>query len=379
MSTKPTRIKHSAAGIYFNDIQIDRGTSFGCSSALNTEELKEIGNIGIVEILDGIPTVDITIDSNEYGSIKTTAALANKAFDYGWTQAAPHATSGEWVTVCSGDYFIDERRYTLSADEDVSLVSELGALTAGQRQICCLSIDSAGTVSKNTGSATTDTPAAPADSALTGDLKLAELYLYSGQATITDDYILNLHNQVTVEVNDFEYAKVDVVVPVKETGDNTTADAITRTAYIENAFCNRLDITLNTGGVSTCTFGMESDNKRWFLGTKRTIVVDRQDRSAGNTYTLTQTPVELDSGDYTLRCRVYDPSTDTYTYKTEGTSAEVSAGNADYSVSGTTVTFIAGTNPGAGTKLIFRYCADIDEATSFLRLPLAPTSRRSSR
>src|SRR5574343_244198 len=269
--TKPTRIKHSAAGIYFNDVQVDRGTSFGCSSALNTEELKEIGNVIIVEIIDGIPTVDITLDSNEYGSVKTAAALANKCFDYGWTQAAPHASSGQYVTVCSGDYFIDERRYTLAADSDVSLVSEIAALTAGQRNIVCLSIDSAGTISKNAGTPTTGTPTATADASLTGDLKLAEIYLYSGLATITDDYILNLHKQITLDVNDYEYAKVDVTLPVKEVGDNTTTDAIVRTAYIENAFCNRIDMTFNTGGVSTSTFGMESDNKRWFLGTKRTV------------------------------------------------------------------------------------------------------------
>lgn len=373
--TKPTRIKHSAAGIYFNDVQVDRGTSFGCSSALNTEELKEIGNVGIVEIIDGIPTVDITLDSNEYGSVKTAAALANKCFDYGWTQAAPHASSGQYVTVCSGDYFINECRYTLAADSDVSLVSELAALTAGQRNIVCLSIDSAGTISKNAGTPTTGTPTAIADASLTGDLKLAEIYLYSGLATITDDYILNLHKQITLDVNDYEYAKVDITLPVKEVGDNTTTDAIVRTAYIENAFCNRIDMTFNTGGVSTSTFGMESDNKRWFLGTKRTVVVDRLARTTSPyQYTLTQTPVQMDNQYYTLRCRVYDPSTDTYEYKTEGTTAEVSAGTADYSVSGTTATFTATSNPGAGTVLIFRYCSNIDEDTSFLRLPLDETA-----
>jgi len=99
MPTKPTRIKHSALAILFNDIQLDRGTSFGCTGALNTEEIREIGNIGIVEILDGIPTVDATCDTNEYGSIKTIAALANKKFDYGYVQARPHASSGHWVTV----------------------------------------------------------------------------------------------------------------------------------------------------------------------------------------------------------------------------------------------------------------------------------------
>jgi hypothetical protein len=365
---KPTRIKHSAAGIYLNDIQIDRGTSFGCSTALNTEELKELGNIGIVEIIDGIPTVDITLDANEYGSIKTLAALANKGFDCGWTQA--YASSGLHVSVCSGDFFIDERRYTLAADADVDLTTAVGALTAGQRQISVVSISTASAVSHTEGTATTGTPVAPTTPA--GELKLAELYLMSGMATITDDYILNVHDLVTIEVTDYEYAKADIVVPVKEAGDNTTADFITRSCYVEDAFCNRIDMTFNTGGVSTCTFGMESDNKRWFLGTKRNIVVDRQARTgAPYKYTLAQAPTSLDNTLYTLRCRVYQPTTDTYVYKEEGTSDEVTAGTKDYWVSGgTTAVFSAAGNPAAGEVLVFRYCSDRDDSVNFLRLPL---------
>ncbi len=358
MPTKPTRIKHSALAILFNDIQLDRGTSFGCTGALNTEEIREIGNIGIVEILDGIPTVDATCDTNEYGSIKTIAALANKKFDYGYVQARPHASSGHWVTVISGDYYLNERKYNLASNSDQSFVSEIAALSGGYSQIGVLSIASGGAISKTMGDAAVD-PTAPTTPA--NDLKICEVYLTSGMLAITEDWILNMHDLVTVEITDYELAKVDIVMPVKETGDNLTADYVTRACYVENAFCNRLDMSFNTGGVSTNTFGMESDNKRWFLGTKRTIVVDRFIQVGGGTYTLSQTPAQLDNSNYLLRCRVFTPSTGLYSYDyVEGT---------DFTVNPTTKVVTFTNNPAAGDVLIMRYCADINTSVSFQRLP----------
>ncbi len=358
---KPTRIQHGGVGIYLNDKQADRVQTFGSSTALNPEELKEVGNVNIVEVIDGVPTVDITLDSNQYGSVKTTAQLANINFDYGYPQVSP--SGGLSVDVGTGPYFINERKYDKAAVSTMDLTANLPA-TPDYWRLVCISITTAGVLHATNGAEFDPTGTFAYPTTPAGELKLAEVALKNAMTTITDDHILNMHDAVTVEIGDFEYAKVDVVSPVKEHGDNNdTTEYITRTMYIENAFCNRVDLAFNTDGLSTENFSLESDNKKWFLNSARTVVVDRLARAVDpGVYTLTQTPTQLADLNYTLKCRVFDPSDGSYEVKEEGTDYDVNP-------AGPTATFRAGCNPAAGTVLIFRYCANINEDESFLMLP----------
>lgn len=354
--TRPTRIKPGGVGVFANDAQLDRVQAFGSSHRVDPEELKEVGNVYIVETVDGVPTVDITLDTNEYASVKTIATLANKQRDYGWVFVKPNASTGTSVTVDSGEYFMNEMLYSLTAAADVALSTDILALTATQKQIVVLSVKPSGSSSSITktlgtafttdtvAAATTNTPVTPA-----GELKVAEIQIENGQTTITQDYIRITHDLVSVVEKDFETAYVDFSVPVKETGDSTTADAITRTQYVENAYVNRYDFNYTADGVATENFSLETDNKRWFLNTCSNIVCDRFVTTAGanQAYTLTQTPVKAYTTYTTcLYVGVYDTVTDTWTELTETT---------DYTVSGTTLTLIA--DRGAGKIAKARYTA----------------------
>lgn len=73
-----TRITYRGSKLFVNDHQIDRATAFGSTTGLTKEDIFELGNAGLVEVVDDIPNVDITLDSNDYGSIKTIALLAGK-------------------------------------------------------------------------------------------------------------------------------------------------------------------------------------------------------------------------------------------------------------------------------------------------------------
>jgi hypothetical protein len=360
---KPTRIKHSGLGIYLNDKQADRVQTFGSSTGLNPEELKEIGNINVVEVIDGIPTVDITLDCNQYGSIKTIAQLANKNFNYGYPQVSP--SGGMFVDVSTGDFFINERKFTKAVVSTVDCTPGK-ATTANHWKISEISIDSTGAPTLTSATEFDPTVSEPPVYPTTpvGNLKLAEIYLPRTITTVNDDHILNIHDSLTIDIADFEYSNVDVVVPVKEVGDNTTTDPITRTMYVENCFCNKVDMSFNTDGLSTENFSCESDNKKWFLNSARTVVVDRLIRQAPSmgvaSYTLTQTPTQLANLNYTLKCRIYDPVASTYTELVEGT---------DYTVAGTAVSVTSGNPTEVTAVLIFRYCANINEDTSFTMLP----------
>jgi hypothetical protein len=349
---KPTRIQHGGVGIYLNDKQADRVQTFGSSTALNTEDLKEVGNKNIVEVIDGIPTVDVTLDSNQYGSGKTLAQLANLNFDYAYCQIAP--SGALQVDVTAGDYFMNEMKYNHTATS-LEFSAEVAALAANQAQIICVEIGVDNVPDKNPGTAFTigGTPDRPATTA--SHLKLGEVYLVDSLTEITDDYIANFHDIVTITEGDYEYAKVDIVAPVKEVGDNTTTDDIIRTMYMENAFCNRVDLAFNTDGLSTENFSLETDNKRWFLNGARAVVVDRF-RTVAATFTLTETPTQLANLNYTLKARVFDSATGLYRTLTEATAGVV-ADTYSINPAGPSITLLDG-NLGATETLIVRYCAD---------------------
>ena len=76
--TKPTRIQHGGVGVYLHDKQADRIQTFGSSTALNTEDIKEVGNKNIVEVVDGIPTIDVTLDGTSTGLLRLRLSWPTK-------------------------------------------------------------------------------------------------------------------------------------------------------------------------------------------------------------------------------------------------------------------------------------------------------------
>lgn len=71
------RVTYRGTQLFLNDKPLHRVSAFGSSSSFNKEDLLELGSQGLVEIIDDIPNVDISLDVNEYGSIQTLNLLAN--------------------------------------------------------------------------------------------------------------------------------------------------------------------------------------------------------------------------------------------------------------------------------------------------------------
>jgi len=360
-TTRPIRIKSSAIAVHANDTQMDRITAFGSSTRLSPEDLVEIGNLDIVEVIDGIPSVEVTLDQNQYGSLKNVSALARKKFDHGYIFVEPSGAAGTTsVLLNSGTYFYDEKDYVLTVDTAYEFDGDITALSSTAKQVATLSIVSGSQVVVATlGTEQTDgTQAAPATPA--GSIKLAEVELQDGVTAITSDYITNRHDSATVEAKDFELANVDFVVPVKETGDNTTSDFITRSMSIKDAYLTRVDFSFSATGESSVAMGLESDNKVWYMNNASNIIVERFTTDGTSTYTLAQTPTTLGDSKLSIRVRLYNRTTGAFTDYVEGTSD-------DYTISGTTVTLT--TVPADGNTLIVRYPAS-GGAKFFDRMPV---------
>lgn len=318
------RIKSASVAVFADDTQLDRLQAFGVSSRLNSEDVREIGNLDIVEVVDDIPQVEITADSNQYGSVKTLAKFAGK--NYNWsTVVVTLATSGS-VAVSSGYYFINEMLYTKAAASTHTITAPA---SANQKRIDTISIATNGTVTVTAGTPTTGTPVAPATPA--GNLKLAEVQSNANASAeavpMTYLNILNCHDEVSLALKDFEFASVDFVVPVKEQGDNTDVTyGITRSMYVADAFVNRYDAAFSVNGAATENYSLESDNKTWFLNAAGTIYVDRfKGNGTTSGFTLTCTPTTRDNGNDLIKCYKYNSTTGVYTTLVEGTDFTVTA------------------------------------------------------
>lgn len=77
------RVTYRGASLFINGVQIDRASAFGATATINKEDTFELGNPGIVEVVDDINEVTMTLDTNEYGSIKTLAAIVGKEDESG--------------------------------------------------------------------------------------------------------------------------------------------------------------------------------------------------------------------------------------------------------------------------------------------------------
>ncbi len=55
--------------------------TFGSTTTFNTEDVFELGQLSIIDVVDDSPTVAVTIETDEFGSVSNLYALANVEFD----------------------------------------------------------------------------------------------------------------------------------------------------------------------------------------------------------------------------------------------------------------------------------------------------------
>lgn len=76
------RVNYSGVALFVGNhkgnYQIDRASAFGSSGTITTEDVFELGQAGIVEIVDENTEYSMTIDANEYGTPRTLGLLADK-------------------------------------------------------------------------------------------------------------------------------------------------------------------------------------------------------------------------------------------------------------------------------------------------------------
>lgn len=291
---KPTRVRYSSVGVFVDDIDMDRVQTVGTSTRYNDQELRELGTLNIIEVAEDLPTIDVTIDTNEYGSNKTLATFANKGFGCRvFAVPTANAPGSSKVILEEGSVIVNGTRIYVKRAEIP--ITTRGAYTISIKpdpkatQQWTLSVD-------QYNASTNPNPTPPSVPA--GEIGIAQISATDDSLVVTQDMITDIRDFKTVNILDFELAKADVYIPVIPSGSNT----IERTCYLENVYITRLDFNYSVDGVATENYSAETDSKRWLFNNAKQVIVE-QFRATNNqaTYTLAYTPTKLANGKYYLK------------------------------------------------------------------------------
>lgn len=278
---RPTRVRYSGVGAFIDDVQANRIQALGSSSRLTTEDMKELGTLNIVEIVDDVPQVDVSIDQNENGTLDLFALLADKAYGCNVVAVPAGAAIGSnQVKVLAGVF-------KTATGHPIIFEGTTLTVSAGANQLVYLKPEVSGGAIAKVGITGGSVPA--------GGILIATV---SGSATTRQADIVDNRTFNTVNHLDFELANVDIFVPVKQAG---SGDVVKRTMYMEKAFVNNVDFNFQTSGVVTASYRLETDNKRWFLNNAAQIIVDNFKAAGAGALTLSQTPNVLANGNYALK------------------------------------------------------------------------------
>jgi hypothetical protein len=71
------RIIYPSNSVWANGQVLYRVQTFGSTTTFNTEDVFELGKLSIIDVVDDSPTVAVTLEANEFGSLSNLYALAN--------------------------------------------------------------------------------------------------------------------------------------------------------------------------------------------------------------------------------------------------------------------------------------------------------------
>ena len=70
------RIIYASQSVWINGEVMYRVQSLGTTTSFTSEDVFELGSLGIIDVVDDVPAVAVTLNTNEFGDVKTLAKLA---------------------------------------------------------------------------------------------------------------------------------------------------------------------------------------------------------------------------------------------------------------------------------------------------------------
>lgn len=115
------RIIYPSNSVWANGNVLYRVQTFGSSTTFNTEDVFELGQLDLVDVVDDTPTVAVTLETNEFGSVSNLYALANLEQDNVLSHNATSVSGHLTVVSGSGDAAVNIAYYHGVALSDFGL------------------------------------------------------------------------------------------------------------------------------------------------------------------------------------------------------------------------------------------------------------------
>jgi len=81
MARKRNRIIYGSQSVFCNGEILYRVQTLGSTTTFTSEDIFELGHLDIVDVVDDVPAVAVTLNTNDWGDVKTMAVLAQVAAD----------------------------------------------------------------------------------------------------------------------------------------------------------------------------------------------------------------------------------------------------------------------------------------------------------
>lgn len=96
------RIIYASQSVWVNGEIMYRVQSLGTTTSFTSEDIFELGQLSIIDVVDDVPAVAVTLNTNDFGSVKTLAKLAQVTPVKAAMTADADSTTGNLVS--GGDY-----------------------------------------------------------------------------------------------------------------------------------------------------------------------------------------------------------------------------------------------------------------------------------
>src|SRR5579875_2166930 len=213
---KATRVRYSGTAPFIDDAQANRVQAIGSSAKLTTDDVKELGTLNIVEVVDDVPQVDVSIDANENGTIETVALLSNSGYG---CQVVATPVPGNPASIGSLTLTVNPGRYYAKGQSILFGGAQVTASASGNQQVYLNPLPSSYPDSSKVGIVSSGNVPA-------GSILIANVTPVGGQ--ITQANISDQRSWGQISANTFELTSADIYVPIVQSGDGLNG-AVART------------------------------------------------------------------------------------------------------------------------------------------------------
>jgi len=110
MASRRNRIMYASQSVYCNGEVLYRVQTMGSTTAFTSADIFELGHLDVIDVVDDVPAVAVTLNTNDFGDVRTFALLAQVS-DSKLDMNADAINTNANLAVVSGTQFTETETY----------------------------------------------------------------------------------------------------------------------------------------------------------------------------------------------------------------------------------------------------------------------------